>query len=59
MDTTTTENSSHVTDFLKEKTLPVLCDIIGDIKENTRHSMNAFIRDEKKFKGIPATLIPD
>ena len=59
MNTTTTKNSSPVTDFIKEKHLPVLRNIIGDIKENTRHSMRAFIRNEKKFQGIPATLVPD
>ena len=60
MDTNTSiHNSPDTTNFIKEKQIPVLRKIIADIKENTRHSMNVFTKTDKKFQGIPATLIPD
>ena len=60
MDTNTSiHNSQDTTNFVKETYFPVLRKIIADIKENTRHSMNVFIKYEKKFQGIPATLVPD
>ena len=61
MDTNTssTHNSQDTINFVKEKFITILRKIIADIQENARHSMNAFVKREKKFQGIPKSLIPD
>jgi len=58
-DTYSLHNSQDATNFVKEKFITILRKIIADIQENARHSMNAFVKHEKKFQGIPKSLIPD
>jgi hypothetical protein len=58
-DTYSLHNSQDTTNFVKEKFITILRKIIADIQENARHFMNTFVEREKKFQGIPKSLIPD
>ncbi len=58
-DTYSLHNSQDTINFVKEKFITILRKIIADIQENARHFMNTFLKHEKKFQGIPKSLIPD
>jgi len=58
-DTSSLHNSQDATNFVKETYFPHLRLIEAHIQEYTIHSMNAFLKSEKKFQGIPKSLIPD
>jgi hypothetical protein len=49
MDTTTIHNSPDTTNFVKEKYFPFLRNVIADIKEYTRDSMNVLRKEVKEF----------
>jgi len=58
-DTYSLHNSQEATNFVKETYFPPLRLIEAHIQEYTILSMNAFLKSEKKFQGIPKSLIPD
>ena len=55
---TTTENSSLVTKFLKKKYAKILGEIIANIGANTLHQIRVLISGDGKFKGMPESVIP-
>ena len=55
---TTTENSSLVTKFLKKKYATVLGSMIEDIGDNTVNYSSKFILDDQKNSGISKLAIP-
>ena len=55
---TTTENSSIVTKFLKKKYAKTLEEIIADIGANTVHQIKWRISEDEKFKGMPESVVP-
>lgn len=56
--TTTKHCSSPVTDFIKEKYMEALDNIIANIKANTVHSIETLITEEGKYQGMPKSIIP-
>ena len=55
---TTTENSSLVTKFLKKKYAKTLGEIIADIEANTVHQIKVLISEDGKSKGMPTSVVP-
>ena len=55
---TTTENSSLVTKFLEKKYADTLGEIIANIEANTVHQVEVLISNDKKFKGMPMSVVP-
>jgi len=55
---TTTENSSLVTKFLKKKYAKTLGEIIADIGANTLHQIKVLTSEDGKFKGMPESVVP-
>ena len=60
MKATTTKYSPLVTDFIKEKYMEALENIIANIRENTVQSIKNFISspEEGKYQGMPESIIP-
>ena len=56
--TTTKYYSLLVTDFVKEKYMEALDNIIANIKANTVHSIETLITEEGKYQGMPKSIIP-
>jgi hypothetical protein len=58
-DTSSLHNSQDATNFVKETYFPLLREITAHIQEYVTLSTKSLIENEKKFQGIPKSLIPD
>ena len=58
-DTYSLHNSQDATNFVKETYFPLLRQIEAHIQEYVTRSTKNLIENEKKFQGIPKSLIPD
>ena len=58
-DTSSLHNSQDATNFVKETYFPLLRQIEAHIQEYVTLSTKNLIKNEKKFQGIPKSLIPD